>query len=174
MEHAPRPRRSQEARTRTQERLARMERRHQGTWSLQKGTSLLLFGALFVASPWLMFAVFDKDGWHTSPGLRALIVLAGLIAFGVCVVGYRARRSKLWRAKRRRPWWLLRFQRGQASSCAYCRDDLETQESVCPDCGATYHHECQAELGRCASLGCAGLGEAPQPTKPKVSLKVPA
>ena len=164
MEQTPRSR--LEARARSQERLARMERRHQGSWSLGSMKSVLLFMGLLVASPWLIFAVFDKDGWHTSPGLRGLILLTAGVVLFACRAGYRASKSKLWRAQRRRPWWLRHFRAGPALSCAYCRDDLaQGGEVSCPDCGGSYHAECQAELGRCASLGCGGLGEATAPRR---------
>lgn len=170
-------RRTKRARTRAEERLARMERRHQGSWSLGKGWSSLLFLVLLVASPWLMFAVFDKDGWHTSPGLRALIFLAAGVVLFACHAGYRASKKKLWRAERRRPWWLRRFRPGPALSCAYCHDDLaEGGEISCPECGGSYHSDCQAELGRCASLGCGGLGEVPLARRDhgKVTLEAPS
>jgi len=153
-----------------------MERRHQGSWSLGGMSSVLLFMGLLIASPWLIFAVFDKDGWHTSPGLRGLILLTAGIVLFACYAGYRSNKSKLWRAARRRPWWFRGFKAGPARSCAYCRDDLaEGSEVSCPDCGGSYHSECQAELGRCASLGCAGLGEVPsaRAAPGKVTLQAP-
>lgn len=152
-----------------------MQRRSGGTWALGKGSTLALFLGLLLASPWLMFAVFDKDGWHTSRGLRGLIVLAAVVVSVALVAGLRARGSKLWRAQRRKPWWFRGLRAGRARSCAYCHGDLGGGEAEvsCPTCAGAYHAECQAELGRCASLGCAGLGGRVRVAAPKVELKSP-
>jgi uncharacterized paraquat-inducible protein A len=152
-----------------------MQRRHQGSWSLDLNSTGLIFVGLLLLSPWLMFAVFNSDGLRTSPGLRALIVVVGGVVLFACHAGYKASRSKLWRARRRKPWWFRGLRAGPARSCAYCHGDLGGEAEVsCPACAGTYHAECQSELGRCASLGCAGLGGAPQVAAPqKVTLVSP-
>lgn len=54
----------------------------------------------------------------------------------------------------------LRLQeRAAASTCAYCHDPLPHARHDC-GCGAAYHRDCWAELGRCATLGCAGRADA--------------
>lgn len=153
----------QRSRERARDRLARMQARGRGSWALDLKTSALVFGGLLLASPWLMFAVFNADGNRTSPGLRALIALTALVVSVAAYYGYRASKAKVWRAPRRTPWWLRRFRPGPACTCAYCHDSLDQgAETSCPSCHAAYHPECQEELGRCASLGCVGLG-APAP-----------
>jgi len=39
--------------------------------------------------------------------------------------------------------------------CPYCRDGLQEPLWTCPGCEVVYHQACRAELGRCATLGCA-------------------
>ena len=39
--------------------------------------------------------------------------------------------------------------------CPYCRDGLQEPLWTCPGCEVDYHQACRAELGRCATLGCA-------------------
>lgn len=43
-------------------------------------------------------------------------------------------------------------------TCLYCRCPVEAP-TVCDRCDATYHAECRAELGRCATPGCAGAAQ---------------
>lgn len=41
------------------------------------------------------------------------------------------------------------------AACPYCRDGLQEPLWTCPGCEVVYHQACRAELGRCATLGCA-------------------
>jgi Prokaryotic RING finger family 1 len=42
------------------------------------------------------------------------------------------------------------------ASCPLCREELgELGRYSCPSCQTPYHRECHAELGGCATLGCA-------------------
>ena len=118
------------------------------------GPSLALFALIAVCAPWFLSAVFNADGVRTSPGLRALLAVATVGALVGSVFLGRAQ-APLWRAARRRPWWLLRWRPGAPSSCPYCRDELgSSQPMACPECAASYHGECWDELGGCATLGC--------------------
>ncbi|HBP20849.1 MAG TPA: hypothetical protein DEA08_24050 [Planctomycetes bacterium] len=108
-------------------------------------------------------------------------IVAG-VGFGLAFVSFRwlanARlaEERLWRRQGRGPIRrrLLRWLGVRAAqTCAYCRDDLDSDEPTeCPTCGAGYHPECAEELGRCATLHCLGLGE-PAPRRAKVRLKDP-
>ncbi|MCO5170194.1 MAG: hypothetical protein M9894_27990 [Planctomycetes bacterium] len=48
--------------------------------------------------------------------------------------------------------------RASAATCAYCHDPLDPARHDC-GCGAAYHRDCWAELGACATLGCAGRAD---------------
>jgi hypothetical protein len=50
-------------------------------------------------------------------------------------------------------------ERAGATTCAYCHDPLDPARHDC-GCGAAYHRDCWAELGKCATLGCAGRADA--------------
>lgn len=50
-------------------------------------------------------------------------------------------------------------ERVAASTCAYCHDPLDPARRDC-GCGAAYHRDCWAELGRCATLGCLARADA--------------
>ncbi|MBL4847621.1 MAG: hypothetical protein JKY65_19045 [Planctomycetes bacterium] len=167
----------QTAHERARLRLARLEKRHGGSWSLGPTLTISLFAVLLAFVPWALLQVMASDGSRTSPGLRGLVVVAGVLAALTCLVGYRVSTSKLWRAKRRAPWFLLRFRRGEPVTCAFCRDDLgsRTGQTSCDSCGAAYHADCQEELGFCATLGCTGLGERRQRVQTgKLTLKDPS
>jgi hypothetical protein len=40
--------------------------------------------------------------------------------------------------------------------CAYCLEEAAADARTCARCHGTLHSECRDELGRCATLGCAG------------------
>lgn len=42
----------------------------------------------------------------------------------------------------------------QPERCAFCHDDLEGDDVVCPGCQTVLHHECRAALPECPTLGC--------------------
>jgi hypothetical protein len=158
---------SREERTeKWRQRRDRFEDRHHGGWAIGQNATSVLFACLAGFVPMFLAMVFASDGWHTSPGLRLLLLVSGvLVAFGI-YYEHESRGEKMWRAPRRRPWWRLRTLRaGDPTTCVYCRDGLSSAARLvaCKDCHAVYHSECQAELGRCASLGCSGLGESPRP-----------
>lgn len=44
--------------------------------------------------------------------------------------------------------------------CPFCREDLLGAGIPCPDCGATLHKECWADVRECPTLGC-GFGATP-------------
>jgi hypothetical protein len=46
-----------------------------------------------------------------------------------------------------------RSERAQPS-CAYCHDPVTDEGHNCPSCQTILHQDCQAELGRCPTLGC--------------------
>ena len=147
------------------ERLARLQGRHQIPWLAGRSASAGLVGLLMLL-PGLFFVFVELLGTHSSPlytsgGGWILGAFWALALVGVVLVSRRSGHTKLWRAPRRRPWWSASLRAGPPRSCAYCHDDLSggNQELSCPGCGGAYHSECLAELGRCASLGCAGLGE---------------
>lgn len=50
----------------------------------------------------------------------------------------------------------------QVPTCPLCHDALTALPtlSVCPDCKTIHHADCAAEVGRCATIGCTGLGAA--------------
>lgn len=50
-------------------------------------------------------------------------------------------------------------ERVAASTCAYCHDPLDPARHDC-GCGAAYHRDCWAELGKCATLGCVARADA--------------
>lgn len=51
--------------------------------------------------------------------------------------------------------------------CAYCHDGLGAEPTRCEACGAEYHADCRAELGRCATVGCtAGAPTRTAPAAP--------
>jgi len=125
--------------------------------------------ALLMIAPLLFFAFIQVFGKHTStlytPGAGWVLAPFWLLILVLVVLASkRTGQTKLWRARRRRPWWTPSLRAGPPLSCAYCHDGLsgEGEEVHCPDCGGAYHEECQAELGRCASLGCQGLGPGPE------------
>lgn len=50
-------------------------------------------------------------------------------------------------------------ERAAATTCAYCHDPLDPTRHDC-GCGAAYHRDCWAELGKCGTLGCLGRADA--------------
>ncbi len=45
---------------------------------------------------------------------------------------------------------------GPSGTCSLCRGPVLADPRGCPRCGARYHAECWAYLGRCAIYGCRG------------------
>lgn len=60
-----------------------------------------------------------------------------------------------------------------SETCPLCRDRIEAGVAslTCGGCSTTYHSECLAELGGCATLGCERKGQIPLPPASVESLE---